>query len=70
MRDQSHSEKVRLWAEYVRDHPNEWRKQLNPFIDSQIQKANRFYEKLAETPKGKQKIEEIKKLRYKTRKIS
>ena len=46
MRDKSHSEHIEKWAEYVKAHPTEWRKQLKPFIDSQIIMANRFYNNL------------------------
>ena len=65
MRDPSHMKKVELWAKYVREHPNEWRRQLNPFIDSQIIKANEFYRRLAATSNGLEKIEEIKELKTK-----
>jgi len=60
MRDPSHMKKVEQWAEYVRDHPHEWRKQVNPLINSQITKARRFYEILAKTPNGMEKIRQIK----------
>ncbi|MFH1054955.1 MAG: hypothetical protein V1744_02545 [Candidatus Altiarchaeota archaeon] len=63
MRDKSHSDKVELWARYVREHPTGWRRQLNPFIDSQITKANRFYERLAETADGRKKLGKIRQLK-------
>jgi hypothetical protein len=63
MRDTSHMDKVELWANFVRDHPDEWRKQLNPFIDAQINKANEFYKRLAKTPGGKNKVDMVKRLR-------
>ncbi len=50
MRDKTHMEQVERWADYVRDHPKEWKAQLKPFIDSQIIIANRFY---AQLPKEK-----------------
>jgi hypothetical protein len=61
MRDRSHSEQVIRWAEYVKKHPRSvWIKEVKPLIDSQIIMANNFYERLAETEGG---IEKIRKLR-------
>ena len=57
MRDESHMDQVERWARYVREHPHEWKKQLKPFIDSQIIIANRFYSKLPE-----EKVRELKRL--------
>ncbi len=61
MRDKSHSEQVTRWAEYVKKHPRSvWIKEVKSLIDSQIIMANKFYERLAETERG---IEKIRKLR-------
>jgi len=62
MRDKSHEESIERWAEYVRKNP-EWKRHLKPFIDSQITIARRAYEKLSETREGREKIQEIKKLK-------
>ena len=51
-----HQEQVKRWANYVRDHPLEWKKHLKPFLDAQIIIARRFYKKLAETKEGREKI--------------
>ena len=60
--DKSHEEQVERWAQYVKTHPrSEWIKHLKPFIDSQIIMANRFYEKLSETPDGMEKIKLLRK---------
>lgn len=60
--DKSHEEQVERWAEYVRTHPrSEWIKHIKPFIDSQIIMANRFYERLSQTPEGLSKIKLIRK---------
>ena len=61
MRDRTHSEQVIRWAEYVKKHPRSvWIKEVKPLIDSQIIMANNFYERLAKTEGG---IEKIRKLR-------
>ena len=56
-RDKSHDEQIERWAVFVRDNPHEWKKQLKPFLDSQILMARRFYKNLSETEEGRKKIE-------------
>jgi len=59
-RDKSHEEQIERWANFVREHPDEWKAKVKPLIDSQILMAKRFYNKLAETSEGRQKILELK----------
>lgn len=59
-RDKSHDEQIIRWAEFVRDNPDRWKAKHKAFIDAQILMARRFYNKLAETEEGKQKILELK----------
>lgn len=61
-RDKTHKEQVRRWAEYVREHPKEWKKKLKPFLDAQIIMARRFFEKLSETEKGREKIKLLREI--------
>ena len=49
-------EQVERWAEFVKNNPAAWKKQLKPFLDSQIIMARRFYKKLAQTSEGREKI--------------
>ncbi|HJX50629.1 MAG TPA: hypothetical protein VJ438_04150 [Candidatus Nanoarchaeia archaeon] len=56
MRDKSHDEQIIRWAEYVRNNPEKWKAKVKPFIDNQIIIARRFYKKLGETEKGREKI--------------
>jgi len=56
-------EQVERWAKYVKEHPEEWKKKLKPFLDSQIIIANRFYKKLSETEEGRKKIQKIIELK-------
>lgn len=58
MRDKTHSEQIERWAVKCRDNMNECKKEVNAFIDAQIEKANKFYENLPN-----EKLDEIKKLR-------
>ena len=54
---------VKFWAEYVKSHSDEeWSKQQNVIIDSQIINSIEFYKKLAETPEGRENIR-VKKLK-------
>jgi len=59
-RDKSHEEQIARWAEFVREHPNEWKAKQKGFIDAQILMARRFYEALAKTEEGRQKILELR----------
>ena len=58
-----HEEQIERWAKYVKEHPNEWKKHLKAFLDSQIIIANRFYKKLAKTAEGRQKIKLLKNIK-------
>ncbi|MFZ3169177.1 MAG: hypothetical protein WA130_16310 [Candidatus Methanoperedens sp.] len=61
MRDKTHTEQVIRWAEFVKTHPRSiWIREVGPLIDAQIIMANAFYERLAKTEGG---IEKIRKLR-------
>ena len=54
---------VKFWAEYVKSHSDEeWSKQQNIIIDSQIINSIEFYKKLAETPEWRENIR-VKKLK-------
>lgn len=61
MRDKSHDEQVKRWAEFVRDNPaSVWKPEVKKIVDSQIIMANRFYARLAKTKKGREKIRELR----------
>lgn len=53
MRDKSHVEQIQRWAEYFKKSPVKARRELNSFIDAQIEKARRFYLRL-EKIKGRE----------------
>jgi len=64
MRDKTHKEQIEKWANYVKSNPkSKWKPQLDNLINSQILIAKKFYKKLEQTPEGKQKIAELKKLK-------
>ena len=64
MRDRTHSEQVIRWAKYVKSHPRSvWIKEVKPLIDSQMIMANNFYERLAKTQGGIEKIRKLRDLR-------
>lgn len=58
-RDPSHNEQIERWAEFVREHPEEWKEKVKPFLDSQIIMARRFYENLLKNPGGVEIIKEL-----------
>ncbi len=63
MRDRTHDEQVIRWAEFVKTHPRSvWIREVGPLIDSQIIMANAFYERLAKTEVGLEKIRKLRKL--------
>ncbi len=62
-RDATHTEQVERWANFVKTHPRSvWIKQVGPLVDSQIIMANRFYERLAKTENGAEKIRKLRGL--------
>ena len=46
MRDKSHEEQLERWAHFVKTHPKTWKKELKPFLDSQVIMANRVLTRL------------------------
>ncbi|CAG0972975.1 hypothetical protein METP2_01506 [Methanosarcinales archaeon] len=63
MRDRTHDEQVIRWAEFVKTHSRSiWIREVGPLIDSQIIMANAFYERLAKTEGGLEKIRQLRKL--------
>jgi len=62
MRDKSHEEQIKRWAEYVKNNPN-WKLKFRPFLDSQIIIARKIYKKLSMTPRGKEKIKLLRNIK-------
>jgi len=58
-----HEEQIERWAEYVKNSNGVWKAEHSSFIDSQINKANEFFEKLAKTEEGREKIKELKAMK-------
>ncbi len=66
MRDRTHDEQVIRWTEFVKTHPRSiWIREVGPLVDSQIIMANSFYERLAKTEGGLEKIRKLRKLEKK-----
>ena len=55
----SHDDQIERWANFVRDHPTEWKKIHTEFINAIFQKHDEFIERLLKEPNGKQKIIEL-----------
>ena len=47
------------WAAFVRNHPTDWKIYHSAFINSEIEMRQKFIERLAQQPGGKEKIREI-----------
>lgn len=62
MRDKTHEEQIERWAKFVRDNPDKWKIRFKDFLDSQVIMARRFYKKLSETEKGREKIKVLRNL--------
>ena len=60
MRDKSHDSQVKRWAEYCKADMKECQRQTTRLVNAQIENANKFYKRLSNMPKGKEKIAEIK----------
>ena len=57
MRDKTHNDFIKRWANFVkRNQVNVWKPKLNPLIDSQIINANKFYSNLLKTKGGREKL--------------
>ncbi|MBI4738558.1 hypothetical protein HY772_03200 [Candidatus Woesearchaeota archaeon] len=56
MRDSTHEEFLVNWANFVHDHPADWKEQHKEFIDAQFQKTSAFIERLRKTKDGDEKI--------------
>jgi len=50
------SEEIDRWINYMKEHPNGWKKMHTRFIDAQFSKANKFIKRLAKQPDGKAKL--------------
>jgi len=64
-RDKTHIEQVERWARYVKENPDKWKPKIKEFLDSQILISKRFYNKLAETDEGREKIKLLKDIKVK-----
>lgn len=54
------------WAIFVRENPKSWQSQHTAFINSQINNANKKYEKLKKMPNGKTIIQKLRDFRART----
>lgn len=59
MRDITHMQHIRRWAEFVKENPHAWKTIHTEFINAQFQKSEEFYKRILTTPKGKKKIAKL-----------
>jgi hypothetical protein len=62
MRDKTHLEQIERWGKFVKENPNNWKKEHSEFIDAQIKKSWEFYNKLEKTENGMEKIRQLRNL--------
>lgn len=62
MRDKTHLEQITRWAEHVKNS-NNWKLELNSFINAQIEIARRAYKEFSKTEEGRAKIQKLRKLK-------
>ena len=65
MRDHRHMEHVERWAAFVRENPTKWKKPHTEFINALFEKNQQFVERLLKTPRGKEKLIELYKIKNK-----
>lgn len=61
MRDKTHLEQIKRWAEYVKNNPD-WKLKLKLFLDSQLIISRRAYKKLNQTSEGQDKIKLLRQI--------
>jgi hypothetical protein len=52
-------DQIERWALFMKNNPGKWKKIHTEFIDAQYDKAYAFYDRLAKTEGGKEKIIKI-----------
>ena len=60
MRDKTHGEQVERWARYCKEHPQEFKKKIKPFLDAQIIIARNFYKRLEKSEEGRKILLRLK----------
>ena len=50
------SEEIDRWVEYMKEHPDSWKRVHSEFVNAQFEKARAVWERLASTPEGRKKI--------------
>ncbi len=60
MRDKTHLEQIERWGKFVKENPDSWKKEHTQFIDAQIEKSWKFYERLKKTSGGDEKIRKLR----------
>ena len=61
----SHIEQIERWANFVKNNPTKWKKIHTVFINSLFDKHYSFRQKLLQTPRGKEKLQELYNIKNK-----
>ncbi len=57
----THLEQIERWAKFVKENSDSWKKEHAQFINAQIEKSWKFYERLEKIPGGWEKIGELRR---------
>lgn len=60
---ETHMDFIERWAQFMREHPTEWKKIHTEFINAQFTSHEQFLERLLKQPNGKEKIRELYKIK-------
>lgn len=56
---ETHINFIERWADFMKQHPTEWKKIHTEFINSQFTSHAQFLERLLQQPQGKEKIRKL-----------
>lgn len=63
MRDNTHNESLERWAQFMKEHPLEWKKIHTAFINAQFIKSKKFIQRLLSSPSGRDKLIALYKIK-------
>ena len=53
----------KIWAHFVRDNPQQWKKEHTLFINALFEKSSQFYQRLLSSPGGLEKFQLLRNSR-------
>ena len=56
---ETHHDFIKRWAQFMREHPQEWKKIHTEFINAQFISHEQFLDRLLQQPNGKKKVQAL-----------